>query len=71
MDDAQEGSHNLVHWCHGAPGAIYLFAKAYLHYRDQRYLDSCVKCGEVVWNKGLLRKGPGNSNSNNLLTLIS
>lgn len=21
--------HVLVHWCHGAPGAVYLFSKAY------------------------------------------
>ncbi|CAG7723925.1 unnamed protein product [Allacma fusca] len=52
-------SNELVHWCHGAPGAIYLFAKAYLHFGNPKYLDACIKCGEVVWTKGLLRKGPG------------
>ncbi|XP_005108704.1 lanC-like protein 3 isoform X2 [Aplysia californica] len=49
----------LVHWCHGAPGLIYLFAKAYKVWGEERYLQACVKCGEVTWQKGLLKKGPG------------
>ncbi|XP_066998534.2 lanC-like protein 3 [Anabrus simplex] len=49
----------LVHWCHGAPGVVYLMAKAYLLWNDQKYLKSCLKCGELVWEKGLLKKGPG------------
>ncbi|XP_021965389.1 lanC-like protein 3 homolog [Folsomia candida] len=49
----------LVHWCHGAPGVVYLLAKAYLHYKDKKYLDACIRCGDLVWNRGLLRKGPG------------
>ncbi|KAF4525896.1 hypothetical protein B566_EDAN013145 [Ephemera danica] len=49
----------LVHWCHGAPGVVYLMAKAYLVWKDEKYLKSCLKCGELVWIKGLLKKGPG------------
>ncbi|XP_025415141.1 lanC-like protein 3 isoform X2 [Sipha flava] len=49
----------LVHWCHGAPGVIYLFAKAYLVFKDPSYLECCLKCGDLVWTKGLLKKGPG------------
>lgn len=49
----------LVHWCHGAPGIVYLFAMAYLYFKDDRYLDACVRCGELTWQRGLLRKGPG------------
>lgn len=49
----------LVHWCHGASGVVYLMAKAYLVWQDPRYLDACLRCGEVVWERGLLRKGPG------------
>ncbi|XP_011700738.1 PREDICTED: lanC-like protein 3 homolog [Wasmannia auropunctata] len=49
----------LVHWCHGAPGVIYMMAAAYLRWKDQRYLDSCKRAGDLVWRKGLLRKGPG------------
>ncbi|KAG7197174.1 hypothetical protein KM043_007255 [Ampulex compressa] len=49
----------LVHWCHGAPGVIYLMAAAYIRWKDERYLDSCLRAGELVWLKGLLKKGPG------------
>ncbi|XP_023238201.1 lanC-like protein 3 [Centruroides sculpturatus] len=49
----------LVHWCHGAPGVIYLMAKAFLIWKEDKYLKSCLRCGELVWRKGLLRKGPG------------
>ena len=38
---------------------MYLFAKAYLTWKDQAYLAACEACGEVTWAKGLLRKGPG------------
>ncbi|KAK4319693.1 hypothetical protein Pmani_009353 [Petrolisthes manimaculis] len=49
----------LVHWCHGAPGTVYLLGKAYKVFQEQKYLNACVKCGEVTWQKGLLKKGPG------------
>lgn len=49
----------LVHWCHGAPGIVYLMAKAYLVWNEEKYLQSCVKMADLVWHKGLLFKGPG------------
>ncbi|XP_060837330.1 lanC-like protein 3 homolog [Rhopalosiphum padi] len=49
----------LVHWCHGAPGVVYLLAKAYLVFKEPSYLECCLKCGDLVWTKGLLKKGPG------------
>lgn len=49
----------LVHWCHGAPGMVYLLAKAYLVWRQDKYLSAALKCGDCVWSKGLLKKGPG------------
>lgn len=49
----------LVHWCHGAPGIIYLMAKAFKTFGDQKYFDSYIKSGDLVWKYGLLRKGPG------------
>lgn len=58
-EDADKSEHKLVHWCHGAPGAIYLFAKAFVTLRSQKYLEACLKCGELIWQKGLLKKGPG------------
>uniref|UniRef100_A0A6G1SP24 LanC-like protein 2 n=1 Tax=Aceria tosichella TaxID=561515 RepID=A0A6G1SP24_9ACAR len=47
----------LVHWCHGAPGVIHLLIKAYLVYREQSYLDSALACGDVIWQRGILKKG--------------
>ncbi len=49
----------LVHWCHGAAGVVYLFARAYIVFGGDKYLAAAVKCGECVWRKGLLKKGPG------------
>lgn len=40
-------------------GVVYLMAKAYLYWKEDEYLRSCLKCGDLVWTKGLLRKGPG------------
>lgn len=57
LDDLRE--KRLVHWCHGAPGAIYLFAKAYLVYKEEKYLTSCKRAADLIWSKGLLKKGPG------------
>ncbi|GAB6031012.1 LanC-like protein 3 [Chamberlinius hualienensis] len=51
--------NELIHWCHGAPGVVYLMAKAWLIWKDERYLQACLKCGELIWKQGLLRKGPG------------
>ena len=64
MDEAppyrsRPDSEELVHWCHGAPGMIYMLAKAYLVWNDEKYLAGALKCGECVWKKGLLKKGPG------------
>ncbi|XP_030030233.2 lanC-like protein 3 [Manduca sexta] len=59
MEEVGLSDHKLVHWCHGAPGTIYLMAKAYLVFKDKKFLDACIRAGEVVWQKGLLRKGPG------------
>jgi hypothetical protein len=40
-------------------GVVYLMAKAYLYWKEDKYLRSCLKCGDLVWTKGLLKKGPG------------
>lgn len=49
----------LVHWCHGAPGAIYFFLRAYQIFNDHKYLDVCKSAADLIWGKGLLKKGPG------------
>jgi hypothetical protein len=53
------GAKDLVHWCHGAGGVVFLLAKAFTHFKDSKYLDACVRCSDLAWSKGLLRKGPG------------
>eukprot|EP00977_Amphora_coffeiformis_P019138 scaffold6915_cov170-Amphora_coffeaeformis.AAC.15 len=57
------GSHcrvdRLVHWCHGATGHILLLMKANEIYGgDGAYQKLALKLAkEVVWTRGLLRKG--------------
>lgn len=55
----QRKEKRLVHWCHGAPGAIYLLVKAYLIFREEKYLNAAKRAADLVWHKGLLYKGPG------------
>lgn len=59
LGEVNQHHNELVHWCHGAPGVIYLMAKAYLLWGDAKYLKCCEQCAHLVWNKGLLKKGPG------------
>lgn len=49
----------LIHWCHGAPGTIYFLLKAHQIFNDEKYLNGCKKAADLIWEKGLLRKGPG------------
>eukprot|EP01006_Ploeotia_vitrea_P035455 TRINITY_DN65877_c10_g2_i2.p1 TRINITY_DN65877_c10_g2~~TRINITY_DN65877_c10_g2_i2.p1 ORF type:complete len:575 (-),score=266.62 TRINITY_DN65877_c10_g2_i2:459-1985(-) len=60
--DASSSSRDyMVQWCHGAPGAVILFCKAFEVLGDMAYLNEAKAAGEVVWQRGLLRKGPGKS----------
>ncbi|NXH16977.1 LANC1 protein, partial [Bucco capensis] len=49
----------LVHWCHGAPGVIYMLIQAYKVFGEQQYLNDALQCAEVIWQHGLLKKGYG------------
>nr|XP_050858177.1 lanC-like protein 2 isoform X1 [Vespula vulgaris]XP_050858178.1 lanC-like protein 2 isoform X1 [Vespula vulgaris] len=49
----------LIHWCHGAPGMTMLFCLAYEIYSDKKFLETAIQCGEVIWARGLLKKGYG------------
>ena len=49
----------LIHWCHGAPGAIHLFIKAYQVFESEEYIEAAKKCANVIWYRGLLKKGYG------------
>ena len=57
--EERDEANELVHWCHGAPGVVYLLVKAYLQWREEKYLRAAFECGDIVWEKGLLTKGPG------------
>uniref|UniRef100_A0A6I8N884 Glutathione S-transferase LANCL1 n=1 Tax=Ornithorhynchus anatinus TaxID=9258 RepID=A0A6I8N884_ORNAN len=49
----------LVHWCHGAPGVVYMLAQAYKVFNEPQYLSDALQCSEVIWKFGLLKKGYG------------
>ncbi|KRY10622.1 LanC-like protein 2 [Trichinella patagoniensis] len=49
----------LVHWCHGAPGFIHMFIQAYAIYGKEEYFKEAVACADVIWARGLLKKGYG------------
>jgi len=49
----------LTHWCHGAPGAIHLYALAYKLYKKPAYLSACRGFADAIWTRGLLKKGYG------------
>lgn len=55
----ERGDDQLVHWCHGAPGVILLCLTLWKRYGDQKYFKAALRCGELIWNKGVLKKGPG------------
>ncbi|XP_040209102.1 lanC-like protein 2 [Rana temporaria] len=49
----------LVHWCHGAPGVIHMLIQAHKLFKDEKYLKDAMECSDVIWQRGLLRKGYG------------
>lgn len=49
----------LVHWCHGAPGFIHMLCLSHKVFGGEKYLQAALKCGDVIWEKGLLKKGYG------------
>ncbi|CAN0914034.1 LanC-like protein GCR2 [Linum grandiflorum] len=55
---SSEGSEHdrLVHWCHGAPGVALTLVKAAEVFGEQEFLQAAVDAGEVVWDRGLLRR---------------
>ena len=36
-----------------------MFAKAYLYWKEKKYLNACILADNCIWEKGLLKKGPG------------
>ena len=58
---SREGSRDdrLVQFCHGATGPALLLARAALMLRDAELLERAGEAAAVVWERGLLTKGPG------------
>ncbi|GLI59412.1 hypothetical protein VaNZ11_001295 [Volvox africanus] len=74
LAESKRSSKALVHWCHGAPGAVFMWCKAHQVFGDPAYLSAARRAGEVVWQLGLLKKGHGlchgtSGNAYALLTL--
>lgn len=47
----------LIQWCHGAPGFTHLLSLASQVYKNPRYRELALECGDAVWERGLLKKG--------------
>lgn len=57
-DEGPRGDY-MVHFCHGAPGAVFLLAEAYRVYNNEVYRQAAERAATCVWRWGILRKGPG------------
>eukprot|EP00005_Dracoamoeba_jomungandri_P000891 CAMPEP_0174251796 /NCGR_PEP_ID=MMETSP0439-20130205/1507_1 /TAXON_ID=0 /ORGANISM="Stereomyxa ramosa, Strain Chinc5" /LENGTH=436 /DNA_ID=CAMNT_0015332211 /DNA_START=53 /DNA_END=1363 /DNA_ORIENTATION=- len=49
----------LVQWCHGATAVGLLLVKAYQVLKCEKYLTAAKEASDVVWERGLLKKGLG------------
>lgn len=49
----------LVQYCHGSPGVGMTFSLAYKMTHKDEYLQEAFSCGEITWERGLLKKGYG------------
>lgn len=58
-EKVDRGENELVHWCHGATGAVHLMIVAYLRTHNEKYLKSADAALNLIWEKGILMKGPG------------
>eukprot|EP01125_Pyxidicula_operculata_P014427 TRINITY_DN4802_c0_g1_i1.p1 TRINITY_DN4802_c0_g1~~TRINITY_DN4802_c0_g1_i1.p1 ORF type:complete len:521 (-),score=103.88 TRINITY_DN4802_c0_g1_i1:42-1604(-) len=50
---------STVHWCHGAPGAIYTFTEAYKLFGNEIYLNAAKQLADCIWEEGILKKSVG------------
>ena len=57
----EDKTDKLVHWCHGAPGVVYMLATASEVFgaegEGRQYAEIALKAGEDIWTRGLLKKG--------------
>ncbi|CAF3305988.1 unnamed protein product [Rotaria socialis] len=59
LSSSDSTTDRLVQWCHGATGFVFLFVRTYETTGNRSYLDLATTAGDVVWQRGLLRKGYG------------
>ena len=55
----QNSQDKLVHFCNGGSGAVSMLIKAFEMFQDPKYIEAALNCGEAIWNRGLVLKGPG------------
>jgi len=53
------GGKTLVQWCHGAAVAMVVLRRVHEATGDARWLREMTRLEDVVWERGLLTKGPG------------
>ena len=56
---ASSDDDRLVQWCHGAPGLSLLCSRLHAVTGEGRWLQAAIDASEVVWSRGLLKKGVG------------
>lgn len=54
-----EDEDKLIHFCHGAAGAVPMLCLAFTIFHNSLYLDRAIKAANCIWTKGLLKKGSG------------
>ena len=45
-----------MHWCHGAPGQIYLFTRAAKILKNPKYLDEAKAAADSIWKEGVMKR---------------
>lgn len=55
----KKGKDILVQFCHGCPSFVHMYSKAYEVFGNELYLQYAAQACDVVWKRGLLKKGPG------------
>ena len=48
-----------IHWCHGAPGFVYMLYDAHKVFGGERYKIVLDRALDVIWQRGVIKKGLG------------
>lgn len=55
----KKSSDDLIQFCHGATGAVFVYGLAYTIFKEELFLKIVSKCGDSIWERGILKKGNG------------